>query len=154
MAKIVWKSPLRIQAFSLGDIVAAKLAGTIPRNADSTQPWCMLLEPLRLFSSRCGDVEIPAGFIYDQASIPWAARQWMGPSDPRIARAACWHDWLSPWTPDGEVPTWTHNGQTFKLNKEGAAEELFDGMRADGANWMDAAMVSRAVKTFQKGWKV
>lgn len=153
MVAFQWLSPLRIEAFSLGEISRRQESKEIPRNADRTAPWCMLTEPLRLFSTRCGEVEIPAGFVFDQASIPWTARQWMGPSDPRIARAACWHDWLSPW-PGHEAPQWTYNGQTFRLNKTGAAEELYDGMRADGANMFDSAMVSRAVKTFQKGWEV
>lgn len=37
-------------------------------------------------------VTVPAGFAFD-ASVPWWARWYQDPLDPRIRRAAALHDW-------------------------------------------------------------
>lgn len=143
----VWKSPLVIAPFDFDELVEAIKDGIIPRGQDLTQPWCVLVEPLSLMSDQLGPQTIPAGFIYNQASLPAAVRWWMSPSDPRICKAACWHDYLSPWGKE-PPPVFDVFGKKISLNSTGAAEELYYGMRASGANWFDAAACSRAVKTF------
>jgi hypothetical protein len=142
-----WRSQLVIKQFDLLEVREAILQGRIPPYVDVSQPWCELQQPLRLISDRVGEFHIPAGFVYDQASLPGAVRWYMSPSDPRINKAACWHDYLSPWKNE-QPPAFAVNGKGKILTSVEAAEELYEGMRASGANWMDAALCSRAVKTF------
>lgn len=144
---LVWKSQLQVRLFDLTEVEQAIRQGRLPPGVDKTQPWAELTEPLVLVSPRAGAFEIPAGFVYDQASLPGAVRWWMSPSDPRITKAACWHDWLSPW-PNEKPPVFTQPDGDFSLSSIDAANELYDGMRASGANMIDAALCSRAVKTF------
>mgnify|MGYP002147297441 CR=1 FL=1 len=133
-----WTSDLVVRQFDLHDLEQAIRQGRVPRGVDMTQPWCELVEPLHLVSTRVGEFVIPAGFVYDQASLPGGVRWWMAPSDPRINKAACWHDYLSPW-PNEEPPTFLIGGRSGHLSSVEAAEELYDGMRASGASWLDAA---------------
>lgn len=160
---LTWRSKLIIWELDRDQVIEAISDGTLPRSASVESPWCRLEEPLILDSDRCGHVAIPAGFIYDQASLPRAVRWWMDPADNRIIRAACWHDFLSPWAkgsfPPGSPmaeqerpPTFQVGSQFVTLNPIGAAEELYEGMRTSGANWFDAATCSRMVKTFGPKW--
>lgn len=144
---LVWRSQLRVRLFDLAEVEQAIRQGRLPPHVDKTQPWAELVEPLSLLSPRAGEFEIPAGFVYDQASLPGAVRWWMAPSDPRISKAACWHDWLSPW-PNEPVPAFRFHDVVIRLSSVAAANELYDGMRASGANAIDAALCTRAVKTF------
>lgn len=149
---LTWKSPLVVHEFDLAEAFAAIGQGRIPDDADLSRPWVELAAPLSLESERLGMQTIPAGFVYDQASLPRQVWWWMSPSDPRINRAACWHDFLSPWP--GTRPPWFDvviaPGIVANqwLSSSDAANELYDGMRASGANAFDASVCARAVKTF------
>lgn len=148
MTTFQWKSSLHVEQFDLDRLNAelrADVNANLPKNADKSQPWCRLIAPLRFVSARLGEQEIPVGFIYDQASVPWYARWYLNPGDPAIVYAACLHDFLSPW-PGEDPPAWDVDGRQVRLTSDEAAEELYDGMRASGAGWFISSIARFMVK--------
>ncbi|QCD52795.1 DUF1353 domain-containing protein [Campylobacter sp. RM16192] len=80
-------------------------------------------------------VVIPAGFIFDGASVPKLFTNIFPKSGARYDRAACLHDWL-------------YATQTTSRKE---ADDLFlQAMKADGVNWITRKTIYRAVRMF--GW--
>lgn len=80
-------------------------------------------------------VVIPAGFVFDGASVPQLFTNLFPKSGARYDRAACLHDWL-------------YATQTTSRKE---ADDLFlEAMKADGVNWATRRTIYRAVRMF--GW--
>jgi len=105
-----------------------------------------LLAPLTQFSSAHGDLTVPAGFVFDGASIPRAARWLIDPFDARVVRAAGPHDLrCSPWPLRGSV---YHIGTWQEAH--GAFEE---GCIAGGLSGVTLKLVTQAVWRFGPRWR-
>lgn len=153
--KFIWTSPLVLRLLERSELDALHSAGKIGADPDFSLPWAMLLEPLTGISSVAIELglpekfTIPAGFVYDQATVPRPVRWLVSPSGPHIRRAACLHDFRCPWD---EKPADPAAGEI--LTPAQAAEELWDGMMADGAAGWRADLVRWAVSNFGPTWEM
>lgn len=134
--------PKPIPAAHVIDLWECGMLGNDPKPPETWRPWVQLTEPLAGVS-QFGPFTVPEGFVYDQASVPRAATWIVSPTGPHIRRAACLHDWRSPWP--GSKPDPEH-GEI--LTHVQAAQEFHDGMIADGASWWRANLCRWAVREF------
>lgn len=80
-------------------------------------------------------ITIPAGFVFDGASVPQLFTNLFPKSGARYDRAACLHDWLY--------------ATQFTTRKR--ADDLFlEAMKADGVGTITRRTIYRAVRMF--GW--
>lgn len=151
MGRFYWTSTLVTESLTRAQVLAAWREGQLGRDKpDSSQPWVRTVAPLIGISSITGlAFAIPAGFIYDQASVPIPARLVVSPTGRHIRRAACLHDWRCPWPGNAPNPA---DGEC--LTPQEAADELRDGMLADGAASWRANLVRWAVATFGPTWTI
>lgn len=114
----------------------------VPRDTDA--PWLaknsrkyLLLAPL---VAEIGGAmyEVPAGYIYDQSSIPRAARLFYTPGFHEAARASAVHDYL-----------YSHLWRI--VSKDFADRALEALMVADGAHLFDAWQFYWATRLFGRG---
>lgn len=136
-------NPMPLTLSHVIDLWECGMLGNDPRPPDPWRPWVQLVEPLTGISSVGGPFTVPAGFVYDQASVPRAATWLVNPAGPHIRRAACLHDYRCPWKGDRPKPA---NGEILSSNR--AADEMFDGMIADGAAWWRANLCRWAVRNY------
>ena len=145
-----WLSPLTTRPLKKPEIDAS-----VPHwfKPDYTLPWVRLIVPMRGYSDITGkEFEIPAGFAYDQATVPWWVRWRIRPDSSTIARAACLHDYRCPF-PDKDGNYVPDPSQGEVLGYIEAAEEMRRGMLADGAWRIRANAVYWAIKNFGPRWR-
>jgi hypothetical protein len=86
-------------------------------------------------------VEVPAGFVFDGASVPRLLWRVIGsPFTGDYRRAACVHDYL--------CGRWGASGHTAPE----AHRIFYEAMRADGCGWIRAGMMWAAVRAFGPRW--
>lgn len=151
-AELVWQSELVTEPVGEMELLRLWIGRQLgPRRPEMWRPWVRLLEPLRgVSSARTGapePFEVPAGFVYDQASAPWFAVPIVSPTGRYLREASCLHDMRCPWGPVA------HPARGETLTPLQAANELRAGMLAKGAARWRSNLVRWAVLNFGPGWE-
>ena len=108
----------------------------VPQTLGDGKSW-MLMGPLSVDVPDYGRITVPAGFVYDFASIPFWARALYQPATGKHRAAACIHDWLY------------YSGMYTR--KE--SDEIFSIlMRLDGVMGIDNTIIYSAVRA--GGWYI
>ena len=89
-----------------------------------------LIEPLQ-WSDRLYTINVPKGFLYDGASVPWLVTRLVPRKGGLYDRAACLHDWLYG---------------THILPRKEADRLFYKAMLSDNVPKWKAYMIYRAVR--------
>ena len=100
---------------------------------DDSKGTFRLEEPVdyrRQIGNKVYDITVPAGFIFDGASIPKPARAFLDPTDPDTIEAALLHDFL----------------YATRLLSKAEADKLFYLVMRDSCSWVFSQTYYNAVK--------
>lgn len=113
--------------------------------ASAPPPRVKLHAPLTQYSAAFGDLTVPAGYVFDGASIPRLVRFWHDPFDPRTLLAAGGHDL--------RCTAFFYNGRYVHIGSYKDAHEAFaEGCAAGGLEGTRYTLVTEAVIRFGPRW--
>jgi len=132
--------PLNADAFP-ADLVIRAIPPARLQSLESGRQLYEVREAFRYASPAFGEIEVPAGFVTDFASIPRAVWSYLSPEDPVILYPSVIHDFLYTKPPGGGA-----FGRA--ISRADADAVLREAMLASGARSTQAWVVFRSVRLF------